>query len=307
MSGVKVTSASSGLVVSWRCLSIVLATITVSLVAGFVVLARKQNADALSTTALVLAILSFIAQLVLAFVQAYIGSSQNAEANKVNSDTKSALSAIAATNSALLSNQREQFSEVLQAALGVAVPEAVKDVSEANGLRAEDVLCEIADALEDRLAVRIENAVRGRQEQPRQGTPGRASMRVSGEPNERFQANDLYLRLSEYPSEARGKEVLQILNGLTPQDAVTFSRVATLLSERARRGDGSRLSIAVQGRQRSSLSELQEIGLISVSAGSEYASSNEVRRFWVELTELGVDVSRLFLGQGSVPVWLSYA
>jgi hypothetical protein len=307
MSGVEGTSESSGFAVSWRSLSIAEAAITASLIAGFVVLAHRQSADALSTTALVLAILSFVAQLVLAFVQTYTGSLQIAETNKVNSDTKSALAAIAATNEALLSNQREQFSEVLQAALGVAVPEAFKDVSEANGPLAQDALCEIADALGDRLAVRIENAVRDMQEQPHQRSSGRTSMTVSRKPEKRPKVNDLYLRLGEYPSEARGKEVLQLLNGLTPQDAVTFSRVATLLSERARRGEGGRLSIAVQGRQRSSLSELQEIGLISVSAGSEHTSSDEIRKFWVELTELGMDVARLFLGQGGVPVWLTYA
>jgi hypothetical protein len=303
MADTKDTAVHSGPVLSWRWLSIALATMTLSLIATLAVVAWKQNADALSTTALVLAVLSFVAQIVLSFAQAYSENRQIVEIDKVNSDTRATLAAIAATSSALLSNQRGQFSEVLQAALTVVSRQASRNIMEDGSSDGGADLLAMPGSVESGPIFGSNSSLksdRGKEVPVTQGT-GNKSETVR--PDKRMNADALYFRLAQYPSQARGEEILPILNGLTSKNAIVFSRVATLLSERARRGDGPRLSIAIQGRQNTSLSELQATGLITVIKIADDVA-NGARTFWVELTDVGIDVARLFLGQGSVPTWL---
>lgn len=303
MADTEETSVRSGPILSWRWLGIALATTTLSLIATLAVVAWKQNADALSTTALILAVLSFAAQIVLAFAQAYSGNRQAIETSRVNSDTRATLAAIATASNALLSNQRGQFSEVLQAALSVVSREATKDIPEDGSSGDEASLLSMSGFAEGRsMSDSCSNSLK-----PDKGKAALITQRVAwseaDRPDKPLSIDALYFRLARYPSQARGEQVLPILSGLTSKNAIVFSRVATLLSERARRGDGPRLSITIKGRQHSSLGELQEAGLITVIKIAEDIA-NDTNTFWVELTDTGIDVARLFLGQGMIPSWL---
>jgi hypothetical protein len=224
----------------------------------------------------------------------------------VNAETRASLAEIRAASDALLSNQREQFSEVLHAALKTAVPEAVMDISVQDGYNDGDGT-PILENLEDRLMVRIWDAL---EDAPRIGASPATNYRLTaghlnGDIRRQRRSDPIYARLSRYPDEKRGLEILPILNNLNPQEATAFGRIATQISEKARHGEGSRLAITTSGRPRESLRRLVELNLIRMTESS-IGDSRSSSKHWIELTDLGVDVASLVLGQGSVPVWLPY-
>jgi hypothetical protein len=284
----------NALVLPWGWLSLGLTTVTIAALGTLAVVAKKQGADTLSTIALALAILSFAAQLIVALAQAYNGTLQVSQAGQVNADTRSSLAEIRATSQALLSNQREQFSEVLRAALKVAVPAAVQDVETAQagggdeGINGESAH-ESSQDLEDRLIVRLNEAL------SQAGTPSNTLLAVDRSPTR------LYGRITTYPDEDRGRELLAILKALTPQEAAIFGRLATRVMERAQRGEPARLAVKTSGLKEA-MKKLQERGLIRLR--ERPIEDDSMRHYWLDLTDLGVGLASLILGRGREPEWL---
>jgi hypothetical protein len=282
-----------GFVVPWGWLSLCLSILSITALGTLAVVAKKQSADTLSTIALALAILSFSAQLIIALAQAYNGVLQVSQAGQINTDTRSSLAEIRATSNALLSTQRDQFSIVLQAALSAAIPAAVEDVISKDDR--EDVDQAETDRaskdLEERLFVRLNEAL------STQRSPSKLpNLRTNRKPS------PIYERLITYPVEQRGKELLSILDGLSAQDAALFSRSATLIRDRAQRGDRRPSVLLRMAGKGNATKRLIDLGLITVTDAPP--SVDGAPRSRVELTDLGIEVSSLILGLGEMPSWL---
>jgi hypothetical protein len=283
-----------GLIVPWGWLSLGLTIVSIAALGTLAVIAKKQGADSLSTIALALAILSFAAQLIVALAQAYNGTLQVSQAGRVNADTRSSLAEIRATSEALLSNQREQFSEVLHAALKIAVPAAVQDVeiSEDSESHIKDTDSGTAEDavknLEERLMVRLEEALR----------PSRTA--ISSPAPERHRPSPLYDKITTFPDERRGRELVAILNQLKPQEAGLFARFAADMLNRARQGGSPALITRVT---KDSMRKLEELGFIKIRKMTAPAGLPERDR--LTLTDLGAEVASLILGNGPEPDWLS--
>lgn len=247
-----------------------------------------------STIALALAILSFSAQLIIALAQAYNGVLQVSQADRVNADTRSSLAEIRATSSALLSNQSEQFSKVLQAALNTAIPAAVEDISPEGDEDDNDygVSEGAARDLEERLFVRLNEALSA------QGSSRPITIRAPDP-----EPSPLYGRLSTFPEDKeQGQRYLSILNSLSAQDAAIFARTATMIRDRAKDGRSPSIVILSTGEPVTPTSRLINLGLLTSSEATP--SRSGVPRNRIRLTDSGIGVASIFLGVNELPSWL---
>jgi hypothetical protein len=299
--------SSQGLLLPWTWISLSLLVASLTLLGTLAVIADRQSANALSTTALALAVLSFSAQLIVTMAQGYGANQQMSQIDNLNADTKASLAEIRATCATISSSQREQFDHVLRAALRTMAPEKVirlasTEIDLCSHFADPAAVKQLKDLLTASLCRGLIEVVHtaGVADRPRFDDP-LWSREVS-----HCNSHPLYDRLSNYPREERGLAILPVLESLSAQDAAAFSRIATQLSEQTRKGKSPRLLIESSGRQRESLMKLSELGLIQVADSSREAASG-TRRYWIELTDLGVDLGGLVLGQGGVPTWLSYA
>ena len=282
----------SGLTLPWGWLTLVLGIITITALGTLAVIAKKQGADTLSTIALALAILSFSAQLIITLAQAYNGTMQIAQADRVNADTRASLAEIRATSNALLSTQREQFSEVLRAALKSAVPAAVEDVASPDGIEDDDRDKATKD-LEERLLVRVNEALAA----PSYTAP------ITEAPPKR-ELPPIVTKLNNYPDEKRGRELLEILNSLPPRSAAYLGRNATLIRDRAVRGLPPNIIVrGTTGKGHQSLIDQGLIDLIEIPPNKETGE----QRYRLELTDLGTEVASLLVGTERTPTWLKEA
>ncbi|MEU8424008.1 hypothetical protein AB0C15_24385 [Micromonospora sp. NPDC048835] len=79
---------ASTLRVSWRSIAIWLALAGLSLLGTIIIIIPVRNVDLLSTIALALAILAFVAQLLIFIAQTVSASQQNAQSLQINVDTR---------------------------------------------------------------------------------------------------------------------------------------------------------------------------------------------------------------------------
>lgn len=293
---------SRGLVLPWGWLSLGLTVVAISALGTLAVIAKREGADTLSTIALALAVLSFAAQLIVSLAQAFNGTQQVAQADRVNADTRASLAAIRATSDALLVNQREQFSEVLRAALKIAVPAAVQDVEEAGaGGENDDSRVQVTEdsirSLEERLSVRINEALRNIRTQaddPSINAPRPISPTL--------------IRMTTYPTIRRGLELLELLNNLSPQESALFTKWATRTLRTVQQSSSSRPIIpnfVIRGPIDHDLNKLVELGLLTLQ--DHFRKGEESERRLLRLTDLGIEVASLILGEGDKPAWLEAA
>jgi hypothetical protein len=171
-----------GFRVSWTLLTIGLLVITAASLSTLVVVVSIKNVDVLSTVALALAVLAFAAQLIVSLAQAQGAAEQLTQAERINSQTQSALVEVRSSAQALLSNQSEQFNKVLSAALGSVTREAVREAAltaddSANaddGTREAIDVEQVASQIETRLLSAI-NAIKMRSGSP---PPSRSPRRL---------------------------------------------------------------------------------------------------------------------------------
>lgn len=138
----------SKLHVAWRTLAITFAIVSVALGATLAIVASKANLDALSTTALALALLSFSAQLMIALVQFLAASHQQAESSRIANETSTALAQVRLVSEGVSESLRGQVDRLLDYALS--------DVQSQAGTPEE---AEVADRLVDfiRNEIRADN------------------------------------------------------------------------------------------------------------------------------------------------------
>jgi hypothetical protein len=102
---------------SWRVIAISALVTAIAAIAGLAAVAAAHGADSLATTALVLAVLSFSAQLAIAGSQFFLASREKAEANRLNIETRAALVQLEEVSRATAETLRTQFDRVLNHAL----------------------------------------------------------------------------------------------------------------------------------------------------------------------------------------------
>lgn len=124
----------------WRTIAVSMALLTAALLGTLAIVVAKTDGDPLATTALALALLSFIAQLMIALTQFTAAARQQEENTRITSDTRAALSTILSVADGL--------SRAMQGQLDRLLDYALKDVRE-QAETPEEV--EAADRLVERV------------------------------------------------------------------------------------------------------------------------------------------------------------
>jgi hypothetical protein len=105
---------------SWKALTIVAICISVASLATISVIVSIKDVDVLSTVALTLAVLAFVAQLLIYIAQTAASSEQIAQNLSINSETKGILAEIRARTGGTEAVLKDQFNVVLRHALGIS-------------------------------------------------------------------------------------------------------------------------------------------------------------------------------------------
>lgn len=278
-----------GLKIRWGALSIGLAVFAAACLGTLVVVATVRAADMLSTVALALAVVAFSAQLIVSLAQANSNAQQLVQTERVNTNTQATLVEIRATSSSLLSNQRDLFGDVLQAALQDKIPSVAEEVAAETSTSTTDETS--SEQFADRIQSALDRAISGINRED-------FSTRVG---KNRLSRHPLYYELNKEPTQTEAEHALEVLNSMSPYQALRFGNYAQKFLTLATQGREPRLRFvrrvdAEQGR----LTRLfEELGLFDVSERIE----GESVRITAVLTKFGIDVARIAT-LTSRPEWL---
>jgi hypothetical protein len=276
---------ASGLLIPWRALSVSLLVITLGSLGTLVVTTSVKNADTLSTVALALAILSFAAQLIVTLVQGW-------QVSHVSGETLAALSEMKATTASVLTNQREQFNTVLEAALDRAIPAALRDVGSEESPATESELL-TRDDLESALRRRVDEALRHPTEPPSNpsevGQPGFVQRRRE------------WLRLmNTFPNEEEGMAVMPRLLVLSRKAIASVGKMA---ADEASSSRSDRSVGYVHGRTspQGVFAGLVEAGFFEVTQTVERDEGQTL--VFYRLTPDGTVAAQILRAPGVPPAW----
>jgi hypothetical protein len=107
-------------------------------------------------------------------------------------------------------------------------------------------------------------------------------------------------KLSSFPDEKRGLELMEILNSLSPKGAAYLGRNATKIRDNARRGHFP--SIVLVGPTGTGQQDLIDHGLITLTELTPDSKTGQIR-YRMELTPLGVEVASLLVATDRIPTW----
>lgn len=260
---------------------------------GTLVVVTMTESEALSTVALVLAILSFAAQLIVTASQSAASNEQYRQMTRLYEQSNSVLEKIRSQSDALLVNQKDQFNKVLD---HVLTPSVIR--SAVGDLAGDDEGVGLSPDTDDNEqgsseAFSAEHVARVLREEVSKALAS-PSARPAGRPSERDFAT--------FPDEELGKEVLSKFEALSDRAKSFIRRMAETDNEGrlrphrlARRRYPGRLSDLPPH-----LTELAEAGFISV----EPARSRDRDMTIVAPTEAAATATRFFTGQGVIPPYL---
>ncbi|MBB5842366.1 hypothetical protein HD599_000689 [Conyzicola lurida] len=266
------------------------------------VVATISEVDALSTVALALAILAFAAQIVVSLSQAQGQAHQQTEIGRVNAETRGLLAQITAQSDSLLANQREQFTKVLDAALGSdLIRNAVTEVATADGDDAENPMTPgendsapsidvdaLSENLQKTLKTAFENVSASRTAQRSAGSPPRIP------DSDRF--SDLLDSVKSLPdADHDGKRAFEVFKSLSPLELSTLSSRAYSDLDKARRGRQPEGVLRNVTNLTPATQRLVDLGLI------EFTERTRPAETWTRrITPLGWKVVRFLLGRGDM-------
>ena len=255
----------------WRSAALGCLIVAAASIGALVVVASVKKADVLATVALALAVLAFVAQLVIAIAQGQAANQQLLQSERVNTETQSLLSEIRSGNNELTLTVRQQFDFVLRHALGSAVPHAVKKAGLGN--------------LQPHEMERLENALEASLATP--------SLGYSVAPSSASEALD-YLQTS--PAELEAGKAPEIVLSLTSVEVIALQKIAQgeLRQLRLETAVGMPITESAVGSR-----SLLERGLLAQIP----APSSEDNYTWVRLTQGGREIARLILLRESLPGW----
>ncbi len=130
-------SGTQELSVSWRAVSIASAIVALAAVMALVVVAAVNDADALATVALALAVLAFAGQLASSIVQGQAANQLMLQSERLNNETQALLTKVTTSTDHVRGTIESQFDTVLRHALGEAVPTAVEESRTTEGIDSE--------------------------------------------------------------------------------------------------------------------------------------------------------------------------
>jgi hypothetical protein len=296
-------AAAEGFRVRWGVLSTIFGVITLTSLGALVVVTSVKDVDTLSVVALSLAVLSFVAQLIVTMAQAQ-------QSSQVSSETMGALAEMRATTTSLLTNQREQFDAVLKFAFQQAIPAVAQDIarseaaesgtdaqSEETGERASEVAKVLQTSLEEVLSNWQPATSRSLFTSRFSGPPPSTSS-VSERGRARREWRDL---ISNFPTREEGEPAVQVLRGLKPRTLARFGSLTDDIGDRGRPDQSVSYPRAVdQTAPSKSMRQLIDAGLVEeVSAPPPGETGPAVYR----MTPRGVIAARLIRGQGEPPDW----
>ena len=106
-------NSEGSFVASWKTLATISICLAIASLATLVTVVAINDVDLLSTVALTLAVIAFVAQLLIYIAQTAATSQQTAQSLAINTETKSLLTDIRARTGGTESVLKEQFSLVL--------------------------------------------------------------------------------------------------------------------------------------------------------------------------------------------------
>lgn len=102
---------------SWKRVATVASVVAVALAGTLAIVARRYNADALATTALAVALMSFAAQLMISLNQFAAAARQQEESARIAAETKAALAGLQTLSGELSKAMQGQIDRLLDYAL----------------------------------------------------------------------------------------------------------------------------------------------------------------------------------------------
>lgn len=295
--GMSEQSQDSRFSVAWPALSTALIGLTVSSLATLIIIIGIKNVDVLSAVALALAILSFIAQLVVLLFQTQQSNKQSIDSTRVTSRAEKVLNEISTKATSLLSNQKDVVDRLLDA-LGVDTANEVVDAVKANQ-EDESVTGKDSGAVDSEdLAIALRTILQKTFEE-------RNSFPAPRYVNKSNRYSDYLAEMDSYPTRAESKKGLDLIKKLSPLQISLIVRIASLDIRKARNGFEPKRDIEYKDSHGYLSDSLEKLGLISLEKIESYTAGIEMQER--KLTELGRIVSRILNVSGrneNPPSWL---
>jgi hypothetical protein len=292
-------SDPSRLVLGWRTVAFVSSALAAALFATVIVFASIHNAETLASTALILAVVSFVIQFV-AFVAQSLETKRHMQQNfAIYSQTRSLLSTIGATTAGTQSALVEQNRQILQGLLDTLHQSAEK-VEKGAESGASDDAARLIDQLEPVLRERLQASV------PLVAAPSPSRPASSATDRRRSQGR-IIQRLTSWPSEDEVPRIAGVLEGLVPAELARLDRFADDELNLRRGGDPesrglwskeSSPGFVVHG-------QLAAKGLLEeIPPPPAFEAITEPGEHWYRLTTKGREIARFFLAPDPPPEYL---
>jgi hypothetical protein len=264
---------------AWRTVALAAAVASTAAVASLIVVATVQEAGALSTVALSLAIVSFVIQVLVFMVDSTARSEQTQRSEALYTETEGLLREVRATAQATQDFLATQFATVLRHALRELPGDKGDDEASVPG-EAKDLLLD-SSLLVDQFKEVLDDALTERLQTASPAT--RTRKKADAEKLE-------WLR--SYPTEEQLLELLPTFRALSPLAVTMLSRYAANLEESAR--NGQRLGLRQNNTNSPARRELTDAGVLETLAGGSEVPMGR-------LTDLGERLARLLTARGEPP------
>ena len=185
--------------IPWRRVALGGILVSITCLSTLAVVATVRGANALSTIALALSILSFTSQLVIFTIQAWTSTQQLRQSESLNTQTNALVSEVRADVAGTKSLMTDHFKDLLQAAITKSIPEAEKAAAASNASVPGDQVAELLTGLEQALD-------RAATQSASHSTPVTRSKPRSPSPED----ERVIQMMSTWPDETETREVLDI-------------------------------------------------------------------------------------------------
>lgn len=287
------------LVIPWSRVSDILSVVTLSAVGALIVVATVTRADVLSSVALVLAILSFAAQLIVTAAQSASGNDQYRQMTRLYEQSNAVLAKIRSQSDSLLANQKDQFDKVLD---HVLTPSVIRSaVSEVTGDEAgDDGPNDSGNESSTRDDISAERVARVLRDEVSKALAGQLPAPTPPARLPQAEANER--ELAQFPTEDEGADVLSKFVSLSdPAKRYIHNLVSGGTSQRPQRPRfGHRRIVGTIETIRPSLRELAAAGFVTLEPGR----SGDRDVVVMAPTSLASTAVRFFTGQGIIPQYL---
>lgn len=262
------------------------------------VVASVEGAQALSTIALVLAILAFVMQILLFVFHSQAAHEQRVRSEQLNAQTRALLAEVQATAQATQAMVSQQFNQLLQAFVSGATTTAEQTKFDPATFE-HRLLSNIRSAILPQSPssgrdLRPPTRPRGEADDRRRESSSSSPREASPEAIARLRARRGRLnKLQSFPTENEAREAIEILGKLSPQQRFRLQQLGNDEVD-------SKESGTYVGLERvASDDELERAGLVTEAR----VSTGDGRQLVMRLTDHGIDAARLFTALGDVPAW----